>query len=134
MGMLIYGAFNPPQRPLVLVVAGASKVSLIALVLPEGTRYLSPRASEPRWFGSFLPLVLVQEALGFLGDRPVLCLVRQFLWTVERAWPHLLQSLACGGDEVGFTRRLRRLTHRLIPVLVTVYVGMVRLGIGECIA
>ena len=40
-GMLIYGAFNPLQRSLVLIVAGASKVIFIALVLSEGTRYLS---------------------------------------------------------------------------------------------
>ena len=39
-GMLIYGAFNPLVRPLVLVVAGASKIVFIALVLSEGTRYL----------------------------------------------------------------------------------------------
>ena len=43
-GMLIYGAFNPLQRPLVLIVAGASKVVFIALVLSEGARYLSHQA------------------------------------------------------------------------------------------
>jgi hypothetical protein len=43
-GMLIYGAFNPAQRPLVLIVAGASKVVFIALVLAEGSRYLSYQA------------------------------------------------------------------------------------------
>jgi len=43
-GMLIYGAFNPLHRPLVLVVAGLSKVVFIVLVLSEGTRYLSYQA------------------------------------------------------------------------------------------
>ena len=43
-GMLIYGAFNPIQRPVVLVVAGASKVIFIGLVLSEGARYLSYQA------------------------------------------------------------------------------------------
>jgi hypothetical protein len=38
--MLIYGAFRPEVRPLVLVVAGLSKLTFIALVLAEGTRYL----------------------------------------------------------------------------------------------
>ena len=38
--MLIYGAFNPPQRPLVLIVAGASKAIFISLVLLQGRRYL----------------------------------------------------------------------------------------------
>ena len=40
-GMLIYGAFNPPHRALVLIVAGTSKVVFIALVLSEGARYLN---------------------------------------------------------------------------------------------
>ena len=40
-GMLIYGAFRPHVRSLVLVVAGASKAVFIALVLSQGTRYLS---------------------------------------------------------------------------------------------
>ena len=34
--MLIYGAFNPPVRPLVLIVAAASKAVFIALVLANG--------------------------------------------------------------------------------------------------
>lgn len=39
-GMLIYGAFNPPVRPLVLVVAGISKAVFIGLVLTFGQDYL----------------------------------------------------------------------------------------------
>jgi hypothetical protein len=39
-GMLIYGAFRAEQRPLVLVVAGVSKVVFISLVLAEAGRYL----------------------------------------------------------------------------------------------
>jgi hypothetical protein len=42
--MLIYGAFNPIHRPLVLVVAGLSKLTFIGLVLSEGTRYLGYQA------------------------------------------------------------------------------------------
>jgi hypothetical protein len=38
--MLVYGAFNPPVRPLILIVAGLSKGAFIALVLSEGRRYL----------------------------------------------------------------------------------------------
>ena len=34
--MLIYGAFNPPVRPLVLTVAGLSKLIFIGLVLAFG--------------------------------------------------------------------------------------------------
>jgi hypothetical protein len=39
-GMLTYGAFVPAVRPLVLVVAGVSKLVFIGLVLAHGERYL----------------------------------------------------------------------------------------------
>lgn len=42
--MLIYGAFNPPVRGLVLTVAVVSKFAFIALVLANGGRYLSNQA------------------------------------------------------------------------------------------
>ena len=42
--MLIYGAFRPAVRPLVLTVAGASKLAFIALVLSHGTRFLRHQA------------------------------------------------------------------------------------------
>ena len=38
--MLIYGAFNRPERLLILIVAGASKAVFITLVLAHGGRYL----------------------------------------------------------------------------------------------
>jgi len=38
--MLIYGAFNPASRPLVLTVAGISKLVFIGLVLTYGTQFL----------------------------------------------------------------------------------------------
>lgn len=39
--LLIYGALHPPSRKLALVVAGASKVAFITLILMQGDRYLS---------------------------------------------------------------------------------------------
>ena len=42
--MLIYGAFQPHVRPLVLTVAGVSKVAFIALVLSHGNLFLSHQA------------------------------------------------------------------------------------------
>src|SRR4051812_5655048 len=42
--MLIYGAYRAPARPLVLVVAGASKLVFCLLVLAHGTRYLGQQA------------------------------------------------------------------------------------------
>lgn len=38
--MLIYGAFRPAVRTLVLAVAGVSKLAFIGLVLAHGGRYL----------------------------------------------------------------------------------------------
>jgi hypothetical protein len=42
--MLIYGAYNPAVRSLVLTVAGTSKIAFIGLVLSEGSRYLGHQA------------------------------------------------------------------------------------------
>jgi len=42
--MLIWGAFDPPVRSLVLAVAGASKLVFAGLVLAHGGRYLSQGA------------------------------------------------------------------------------------------
>ena len=42
--MLIYGAFDPPTRPLVLIVAAASKAIFVGLVLSHGGRYLGHQA------------------------------------------------------------------------------------------
>ena len=39
-GMLIYGAFHLPSRPVVLVVAGLSKIIFIGLVLIYGRQFL----------------------------------------------------------------------------------------------
>ena len=42
--MLIYGAFDPPIRSLVLTVAGASKLIFSGLVLFQGGRFLRRQA------------------------------------------------------------------------------------------
>ena len=42
--MLIYGAYHPESRPLVLTVATATKLAFIALVLAQGSRYLNQQA------------------------------------------------------------------------------------------
>ena len=42
--ILIWGAFNPPVRSLVLAVAGTSKLVFAGLVLAHGGRYLSQQA------------------------------------------------------------------------------------------
>jgi hypothetical protein len=42
--MLIFGAFDRPSRPLILVVAGVSKLVFIGLVISHGAKYLSQQA------------------------------------------------------------------------------------------
>jgi hypothetical protein len=42
--MLLYAAFRPEVRPLVLTVAGVSKLIFIGLVLSQGSRYLTGQA------------------------------------------------------------------------------------------
>ena len=42
--MLIYGAYHAAVRPLVLTVAGLSKLVFIVLVLAQGSRYLGQQA------------------------------------------------------------------------------------------
>lgn len=42
--MLIYGAYHPPSRPLVLAAAGFTKLAFIVLVLAQGGRYLWQQA------------------------------------------------------------------------------------------
>jgi hypothetical protein len=47
--MLIYGAFNPASRPLVLTVAGISKLVFIGLVLNYGAQFLGQQVGVAIW-------------------------------------------------------------------------------------
>src|SRR6185503_783380 len=60
--MLIYGAFNSPTRPLVLTIAGLSKLTFIGLVLAYGTRYLGHQAG----ISIAVDLVMVVLFVGYL--------------------------------------------------------------------
>ncbi len=62
---LIYGAFNPAVRPLVLVVAAASKVVFIALVLANGNRYLRTQVG----ISIAVDSVMIVVFLLYLGTR-----------------------------------------------------------------
>jgi hypothetical protein len=44
--MLIYGAFNPKQRPLILIIAGLSKLIFVGLLVLLGSQYL-PKTIVP---------------------------------------------------------------------------------------
>ena len=60
--MLIYGAFHAPVRPLVLTVAGLSKIIFIGLVLAHGPRYLGEQAG----LAVAIDLVMVLFFIGYL--------------------------------------------------------------------
>ena len=42
--MLIYGAYHPAARPMILIIAGLSKLIFIGLVLSHGSLFLSHQA------------------------------------------------------------------------------------------
>ena len=65
-GMLIYGAYHPPSRPLVLTVAAASKLAFIGLVLSHGGHYLGQQVGV----SVVVDLVMVALFLAYLiGTR-----------------------------------------------------------------
>ena len=61
-GMLIYGAFDPPGRPLILTVAGLSKLIFIGLVLFHGSQYLGQQAGV----AIIIDLLMVILFIGYL--------------------------------------------------------------------
>ena len=80
--MLIYGARNHAVRELVLIVAGASKVIFIALVLAHGGRFLAYQAGiavvvDAIWVVVFAAYLLaarrtpVGRAQGRRGENPL---------------------------------------------------------------
>ena len=64
--MLLYGAYHPPVRPLVLTVAGTSKIIFIGLVLAHGGQYLGHQAG----LAILIDAVMVALFAGYLiGTR-----------------------------------------------------------------
>lgn len=60
--MLIYGAYHPPVRPLVLTVAGLSKVIFVGLVVAYGSQYLGHQVG----LAIAVDLVMVVLYIGYL--------------------------------------------------------------------
>jgi hypothetical protein len=69
-GMLIYGALVPPVRPLVLIVAGFSKVIFIGLIISEGSRYLRQQAGVAVAIDSVMIMLFAWYLLVSLSRRP----------------------------------------------------------------
>ncbi len=61
--MLIFGAFTPAVRPLVLSVAAASKVVFIALVLSNGGRFTGGQAGISIAVDALMVLIFVAYLL-----------------------------------------------------------------------
>jgi len=68
--MLIYGAFNPTARPLILTVAGLSKVTFAGLVLAYGTQYLGGRAGLAIVVDLVMVALFVSYLFGVCRGRP----------------------------------------------------------------
>jgi len=60
--MLIYGAYDPPGHPLILTVAGLSKLIFIGLVLSTGAQHLGHQAG----LAVVIDLVMVALFVGYL--------------------------------------------------------------------
>jgi hypothetical protein len=69
---LIYAAFRPAQRPLVLVTAGLSKLVFAGLVLSEGQRFLG-----------------AQAGVAIVLDLIMVLLFVSYLWASRRRGPML---------------------------------------------
>jgi hypothetical protein len=66
--MLIYGAFNPRSRPLILAVASISKLTFIALVLVHGRQYLGRQAGVAVAIDSLMVVLFVIYLLAARRD------------------------------------------------------------------
>ena len=63
-GMLIYGAFHAPSRPLALTVATLSKVVFITLVLSQGQQFMAYQAGQAVMIDSVMVALFVLYLLG----------------------------------------------------------------------
>lgn len=66
--MLIYAAFNPASRPLVLVVAGLSKLIFISLILVYGMQYLH-KSGVAVAIDSLMILLFITYLVGTRGNK-----------------------------------------------------------------
>lgn len=67
--MLIYGAFHPQVRELVLVIAGLSKVIFITLILTFGAQYLGHQAGVAIVVDSISVLLFIAYLVATRDER-----------------------------------------------------------------
>ena len=68
--MLIYGAFDPSTRMLVLTVAGLSKLTFIGLVLTYGSQYLGGQAGVSVAVDLVMVVLFIHYLLAAPRERP----------------------------------------------------------------
>jgi hypothetical protein len=68
--MLIYGAFRPAFRPLVLVVAGLSKIIFIGLILGSGRQFLGQQLAVSVVVDAVMVLLFASFLLTSARQRP----------------------------------------------------------------
>jgi hypothetical protein len=66
--MLIYGAFDRPSRPAILVIAGLGKLVFIGLVLSHGARYLAQQAGVAVVCDSVMVVLFAGYLVGVKGQ------------------------------------------------------------------
>ena len=67
--MLIYGAYHPPVRPLILTVAGLGKLIFISLVLTYGTQYLGHQVGLAIVIDFFMVVLFITYLVGIRRGR-----------------------------------------------------------------
>jgi hypothetical protein len=65
--MLIYGAFDRPSRPAILMIAALGKLVFIGLVVSQGGRYLSQQAGVAVMIDSLMVLLFAAYLVGVRG-------------------------------------------------------------------
>jgi hypothetical protein len=68
--MLIYGAFDRPSRPAILLIAALGKLVFIGLVLSHGGRYLAHQAGVAVVFDSVMVVLFAGYLVGVRGKSP----------------------------------------------------------------
>lgn len=69
--MLLYSAFNPPSRPLVLTIAACSKVVFIVLVLSYGQHFLAYQVGLAIAIDGIAVLLFLAYLLGVRQNQSV---------------------------------------------------------------
>lgn len=62
--MLLYGAYDPPGRPFIVMIAGLSKLVFIGLVLSHGGAYLSHQAGVAVVIDSVMVVLFIGYLVG----------------------------------------------------------------------